>query len=143
MFCLAAGASGAVLLFQAQQHANTGHNQQHANAAEQQGAETTGGGQVEALAVDDICGNRTTGQLCCISSTFPESFLTLVINIMLYKRTFDILLAFIPSLTILKVQVNFHRLFQQVISFSGLSLNQIIGSLFKATRRNFAISISC
>ena len=53
MFCLAAGASGAVLLFQAQQHANTGHNQQHTNAAEQQGAETTGGGQVEALAVDD------------------------------------------------------------------------------------------
>ena len=41
MFCLAAGASGAVLLFQAQQHANTGHNQQHTNAAEQQGAETT------------------------------------------------------------------------------------------------------
>ena len=42
-----------LLFFGAHQHADTANNQQCANAAEQQGAETTGGGQVEALAVDD------------------------------------------------------------------------------------------
>ena len=39
--------------FDAHQHADTANNQQSANAAEQESAEATGNGEVEALAVDD------------------------------------------------------------------------------------------
>ena len=89
MFCLAAGASGAVLLFQAQQHANTGHNQQHANAAEQQGAETTGGGQVEALAVDDddrfIFVRSSTNRNCGASVLMLNQFTFVIKGFLLFS----------------------------------------------------------
>ena len=128
MFCLAAGASGAVLLFQAQQHANTGHNQQHTNAAEQQGAETTGGGQVEALAVDDGSQNIAISR-----GTWLSTKVLFILGLFLMNQlAINIVIFYSPTLFVRYLNRNFNRAAQQIIAIYGCSFNQIISTIGQA-----------